>query len=48
MRLSNFQRNIIKKIEEQHFDTQIKVKFFFGSRVNDKRKAGDILVLRII
>jgi len=28
MRLSNFQRNIIKKIEEQHFDTQIKVKFF--------------------
>ncbi|SMN13028.1 hypothetical protein BHECKSOX2_1599 [Bathymodiolus heckerae thiotrophic gill symbiont] len=44
MRLSDFQRNTIKQIAKQHFNTQVKVKLF-GSRVDDKRKGGDIDLL---
>jgi len=46
MKLSEFEKNIIKSEAKKIFGTKSKI-FIFGSRVNDKEKGGDIDILVI-
>ena len=41
MRLSEFERNTIKKLAKKYYGHQAKV-FLFGSRMDDMKKGGDI------
>jgi predicted nucleotidyltransferase len=41
MRLTDFEKNTIKKIAKNIFGTYVKI-FLFGSRVDDSIKGGDI------
>lgn len=41
MRLSEFEKNAIKKLAEEYYGREAKV-ILFGSRIDDIRKGGDI------